>query len=131
MTHPVWDTDAVALCLRRAARTAEYMPDHRPRGCKCSWPNIIRQPWEVMGKENGYRPTINDSLIEEMLEVNRWMQLIEVEQRHLLWIRAKRYRWDEIAKLYGCCERTIQQRWKRDLQALTDRLNMQKADRLS
>jgi DNA-directed RNA polymerase specialized sigma24 family protein len=131
MTLPVWDTHAVAERLRRAARIAEYMPNDQPFGYHTLWPQIVRQPWEELGRGNSDRPIFSAALLEEMLEVNSWMQLIEVEQRHLLWMRAKRYRWDEIARQYGCCERTIQQRWKSDLQRLTECLNMQKADRSS
>jgi hypothetical protein len=47
-----------------------------------------------------------------MLETMRWVLWLEVEQRHLVWMRAARYRWYDIGKRFGCAPRTAQRRWE-------------------
>lgn len=37
-----------------------------------------------------------------MLEVMRWVLWLEEEQRHLVWMRAKRYGWREIGIRFAC-----------------------------
>ena len=54
----------------------------------------------------------------ELLEVIGWMQWLELEQRHLVWMRAERYRWEDISKRFGCCTRTAQRRWNGALQVI-------------
>ena len=58
-----------------------------------------------------------------MLETMHWVQWLEVEQRHLVWMRAKHYEWHKIAKRFGCCTKTAQRRWQRALQIVVDHLN--------
>ena len=58
-----------------------------------------------------------------MLEVMRWVQWLEVEERHLVWMRADRFEWQRIARRFGCCVKTAQRRWQRALQKMVDQLN--------
>jgi hypothetical protein len=45
-----------------------------------------------------------------MLETMRWVQWLEVEQRHLVWMRAKRYGWRDITIRFACDRTTA---WRR------------------
>ena len=60
------------------------------------------------------------SAIERMLETMRWVQWLEVEQRHLIWMRAKRYSWRDISIRAACCTRTAQRRWQGAIQSVAD-----------
>ena len=40
--------------------------------------------------------------IDRMLETMRWVQWLEEEQRHLVWMRAQRYPWKEICCRFAC-----------------------------
>jgi hypothetical protein len=51
-----------------------------------------------------------------MLETMRWVQWLEVEQRHLVWMRAKRYGWRDITIRFACDRTTAWRRWQRALQ---------------
>lgn len=50
--------------------------------------------------------------VEHMLEVMHWVQWLEVEQRHLVWMRAEHYEWDQIGRRMGCCRQTAWRRWR-------------------
>ena len=47
-----------------------------------------------------------------MLEVMGWVQWLDVDKRHLVWMRAARYRWCDIGKRFGCAPRTAQRHWQ-------------------
>ena len=76
----------------------------RDRDGDCPWsgcratstcPASCARGWEGFDdKDYGYRPIPpSPEAIERMLETMRWMQWLEVEQRHLIWMRAKHYGW--------------------------------------
>ena len=109
---PEWTSEEVAYRFGEAARTAQRLPPVRVQGYFNLWPAFAREEWESYAEpERALRfpPTPRD--IERMLEVMGWVQWLEVEQRHLVWMRAQRYRWSEIATRFGCAARTSQRRW--------------------
>ena len=124
-----WTIEDVASRFHEAVVTARRLPPVRVQGYFNTWPQIVRQPWEMLGLEDqGYRPfPPSPQAVERMLEVMRWVQWLEVEQRHLVWMRAKRFDWVEISKRFACDRTTAWRRWKRDMQVLTDLLNRQAA----
>lgn len=122
-----WCTDMVAARLEEAAETGRRLPPVRIQGYYTVWPAFVRQEWETLAADEGiYRPcppTPKD--IDRMLETMRWVQWLEVEQRHLVWMRAKRYGWREIGIRFACCTKTAQRHWQRAVQTLANHLNGQ------
>jgi hypothetical protein len=57
-----------------------------------------------------------------MLDVMRWMQCLELEQRQLVWMRAERWRWYDIGKRLGVAPRTAQRRWDVAIETMTEHL---------
>ena len=66
--------------------------------------------------------------VERMLEAMRWVQWLEVEQRHLVWMRANRYEWQQIGRRFACDRNTAARRWKRLMELIAWRLNTLSAD---
>ena len=120
-----WCTDTVAARLEEAANTRRRLPPVRVQGYYTVWPVFVRQEWETLAAdEKVYRPfPPSPKDIDRMLEVMRWVQWLEVEQRHLVWMRAKRYGWREIGIRFACCTKTAQRHWQKALQTLADHLN--------
>ena len=120
-----WCTDTVAARLEKAANTGRRLPPVRVQGYYTVWPVFVRQEWETLAAdEKVYRPfPPSPKDIDRMLEVMRWVQWLEVEQRHLVWMRAKRYGWREIGIRFACCTKTAQRHWQKSLQTLADHLN--------
>ena len=120
-----WCTDTVAARLEEAANTGRRLPPVRVQGYYTVWPVFVRQEWETLAAdEKVYRPfPPSPKDIDRMLEVMRWVQGLEVEQRHLVWMRAKRYGWREIGIRFACCTKTAQRHWQKALQTLADHLN--------
>ena len=102
-----WTIDDIASRFHEATITARRLPPVRVQGYFNTWPPILRQRWEWMGvEEKTYRPVPPcPETIDRMIEVMSWIQWIETEQRHLVWMRADGYRWRAIPRRFGC-ERT-------------------------
>ena len=121
----LWTCDQVADRFTDAAATARRLPPVKVQGYFNCWPALARSEWEAYSAEEAPRvrfpPTPQD--IERMLETMRWVLWLEVEQRHLVWMRAKRYGWREIGIRFACCTRTAQRHWKMSIFDVVEQLN--------
>ena len=120
-----WTPSLVEERLSEAAFVLKRLPAERRRGYFNVWPPIVRSPWERLSQEEEPLrwgpPSPQD--VERMLEVMRWVQWLEVEQRHLVWMRAEHYEWDQIGRRMGCCRQTAWRRWRAALGAIASALN--------
>lgn len=119
-----WSVDDVAARLTDAADTARRLPPVRVQGYFNTWPAFARDEWErYSAEEREYRPIPpSPEAIDKMLETMRWMPWIEVEDRHLVWMRANGYEWHQIGRRLGCNRTTAWRHWKSILQHLANRL---------
>ena len=120
-----WTPDDVAARFVEAAETGRRLPPVRVQGYFNVWPTFVRENWEGFSdSDHEYRhlPPGPDA-IDRMLETMRWMQWLEEEQRHLVWMRARQYEWQKIARRFGCCTKTAQRHWQRAIRTVTSQLN--------
>ena len=120
-----WTMDDVAARFAEAAETGRRLPRVRVQGYFNVWPAFVRDGWEGFDdKDYEYRPLPpTPEAIERMLETMRWMQWLEVEQRHLVWMRSNRYRWEQIGRRFACAARTAQRRFDAAIHLVTLHLN--------
>ena len=124
-----WTMDDVAARFEDAADTGRRLPPVRVQGYFNTWPAFVRKEWEAFSAgETVYRPFPPSPVdIDRMLETMRWVQWLDVEQRHLVWMRAKRYGWRDISIRFACCTKTAQRHWQKALDAVVVKLNDQGA----
>ena len=124
-TRRVWTVDDLAARFEEAASTGRRLPPVRVQGYFNSWPAFVRKEWEAFAaSEREYKPFPPSPVdIDRMLETMRWVQWLEVEQRHLVWMRAKRYCWRDISIRFACDRTTAWRRWKDALGEVARRLN--------
>ena len=120
-----WAIEEVAARFEEAASTARRLPPVRVQGYFNCWPAIARREWETFAAdERVYRPfPPSPDAIDRMLETMRWVQWLEVEQRHLVWMRAKRYGWRDISIRFACDRTTAWRHWQRALGIVAEKLN--------
>ena len=120
-----WTIDDVAARFEEAASTGRRLPPVRVQGYFNCWPAIVRREWETFSAdEKVYRPfPPTPDAIDRMLEAMRWVQWLEEEQRHLIWMRAKQYEWRVICRRFGCERTTAWRRWQKALQVVAQHLN--------
>ena len=122
---PQWTADAVAARFAEAAETAHKLPRVRPAGYFNPWMTLAMHiPDRYPDPQRAYRlPPPGPQAVERMLEAMRWVQWLEVEQRHLVWMRAHRYRWEQIGQQFACATRTAQRRFDAAMDLVTQHLN--------
>ncbi len=109
----VWSVEDVATRLHEAVATERGLPRVRVQGYFNLWPPIVRQEWERFAEpDRVVRIAPDPAAIDRMLETMRWVQWLEVDRRHLVWMRADNYEWNEIGRRFGCCRTTAWRRWK-------------------
>ncbi|CAJ0781059.1 hypothetical protein LMG18090_01271 [Ralstonia mannitolilytica] len=120
-----WTKEDVAACFEDAANTGRRLPPIRVQGYFSTWPTIVRKEWEAFAAdERVYRPfPPSPQAIDRMLETMRWVQWLDVEQRHIVWMRAKGYGWREITLRFACDRTTAWRRWQRALEIVAAKLN--------
>lgn len=120
-----WTVDDVAARFAEAAETAHKLPRVRPGGYFNPWMTLAMQvPERYPDPERLYRPMPpSPQAVERMLETMRWVQCLEVEQRHLVWMRANRYEWQQIGRRFACDRNTAARRWRRLMELVAWRLN--------
>ena len=123
--HPaVWSADDVAARFHDAVVTGRRLPPVRVQGYFNLWPPIVRQEWERFADNDRvirFPPDPKD--VDLMLETMGWVQWLEVESRHLVWMRADNYEWNEIGRRFGCCRTTAWRRWRVALDVVVQNLN--------
>lgn len=120
-----WTMDDVAARFTEAAETGRRLPPVRVQGYFNVWPAFVRKEWEgFTDKDYEYRPLPpTPEAIDRMLETMRWVQWLDEEQRHLIWMRSKQREWKDICRRFGCDRTTAWRRWQKALQLVADRLN--------
>jgi hypothetical protein len=120
----VWCSEDVAARFHDAVVTGRRLPPVRVQGYFNLWPPMVRQAWERYPAEDRklhFPPDPAD--VDRMLEAMGWIQCLEVESRHLVWMRADNYDWNEIGRRFGCCRTTAWRRWKLSIQIVVEQLN--------
>ena len=119
-----WTVDAVTERFAEAAEIARRLPPVRVQGYFNLWPAFARREWEAFAAEEyDYRPLPpTPAAIERMLETMGWVQWLDVEQRHLVWMRARQYEWGRIGKRFGCDRNTARRRWQQALEVVLGEL---------
>ena len=120
----VWSVEDVATRLHEAVATGRGLPRVRVQGYFNLWPPIVRQEWERFAEpDRVVRIAPDPAAIDRMLETMRWVQWLEVDRRHLVWMRADNYEWNEIGRRFGCCRTTAWRRWKLAVAQVVTNLN--------
>ena len=119
----VWTIEDVAARFNEAVATGRRLPRVRVQGYFNLWPPIVRQEWERFAEPGlVIRIPPDPVAVDRMLEAMRWIQWLEVESRHLVWMRADNYEWNEIGRHLGCCRTTAWRRWKVAMEDIVVRL---------
>jgi RHS repeat-associated protein len=82
-----WMIEDVAARFDEAARTAQRLPPVRVQGYFSVWPAFRHEEWQTYAAdEHDDRPLPpSPKAVERMQETMRWVQWLDVEERHLVW----------------------------------------------
>ncbi len=124
-TRIEWTVEDVAARFAEAAETAHKLPRVRPGGYFNPWMTLAMQvPERYPDPERIYRPIPpSPHAVERMLETMRRVQWLEVEQGHLVWMRANRDEWQQIGRRFACDRNTAARRWNKAISLVLLHLN--------
>ena len=120
---PNWTLEQIAERFREAAETAQKLQGPRSQGYFSVWPGIQRERWEGYAEdEPRHQFPATPEAIDRMEEVERWVLWLDEQQRHLVWLRAKEWSWNEIARRFGCERTTAWRHWRKSLSIVAKHL---------
>ena len=115
-----WTVEDVAVRFAEAVETARRLPRVSVQGYFNVWPAFARDTWEAYPDDpQDYRPLPPSPVaIDRMLETMRWVQWLDVDRRHLVWMRAGNCEWNVICRRLGCCRTTAWRQWRVSLECV-------------
>ena len=124
----VWDVELLAKRFEEAVKTGRALPSCRVQGYLNMWPAIIRQSWETQDTDaqrlTKFPPT--GKAVDAMIETMKWIQVLEEQDRHIVWGYALGIPRQMIAKKLGIGRTTLHRRHSSALQRIADHLNQQR-----
>lgn len=122
----VWTFEAVEHRFHEAAVTSHRLPPARVAGYVTHWPEIARQSWEGYADElTILRIPATPVAIDRLIETTQWLLWLSVEQRKLVWARARYVPWKVICQELGFARHTAWRRWRHALTIIVVELNGQ------
>jgi hypothetical protein len=119
-----WTIEAVEHRFHEAAATSFRLPAARVAGYVTLWPEIARQPWEGYADERiVLHFPATPAAVDRLAETTQWLQWLSVEQRMLVWARARYVPWRAICKEAHCSKPTAWRRWRHALALIVVQLN--------
>ncbi len=117
------DGQQIIARIKEAILTIRRLPPVKVQGYFNAWPDIIYTEIEIIRMDKKPKTWIaTPDAITRMEEVLKWILLIEeVDDRKLIWIRAKGVPWEEIAKIFGFSRVTANKRYKKAIRKITDK----------
>jgi len=124
MAERHWTADDVADHFEEAFRTLRKLPAVKARGHFSGWPQVLRSPREIAAMEpEPMRVWPSAAAITRLEQTFDWVLWIEEAERRLVWSRAARVPWKQIAGEMGCDRTTAWRRWQLALTKIAARLN--------
>ncbi len=118
-----WTIEKVAERFEECASVLNRLPDNDISGYSTYWPEIIYTEKEIKRqpvKTLRLRPL--PDAIDRMEETLQWILYVHEDCRKLVWLRAYRTPWREIARQVGVSPRSVRRYWDRELSEVARRL---------
>ncbi|MEI6415257.1 MAG: DUF6362 family protein, partial [Pseudomonadota bacterium] len=117
--------EIVADRFIEAVDTGYRLPPVRVQGYFNLWPPFARQAWEGFAERDYDLHPLPPApaAIDRMLETIGWLKPLHEDDRHLIWLRARRVPLMAIARQIGCCPQTTLKRWHKAIAQVSDIAN--------
>lgn len=115
MSELNWNRELIKDWFESAIYTLKKQPREKVQGYKTYWPGIRYTEMELLQMDKKpIRLVAKNFDIERLDAVLEWIYLVEkLENRRIIWMRAKRIPWCLICKRYGKTRRTLSE-WHND-----------------
>jgi len=121
----IWTEEMVIHAFEEAIRTLKKLPSVKLNDYFSSWPEIIYSEIEIIKMDQKSRkwPASSES-ISRLEKVCVWINFLkEIDERKLIWLRAKKTPWQLICREFGISRATANRKWKNSIRQITQKLN--------
>ena len=117
----IWTEEMVEKTFEEAIRTMQKLPTAKLRDYFTSWPQVIYSEIEILRMDQKPKKwPATPEAISRMEKACGWVLLLkEVEERKLVWLRAKRTPWKLICGELGFSRATANRKWKSAIRQIT------------
>ncbi|MBU6141376.1 MAG: helix-turn-helix domain-containing protein [Proteobacteria bacterium] len=117
----IWTEEMVIHAFEEAIRTLKKLPTAKLRDYFTSWPQVVYSEIEILRMDQ--RPKkwpATPEAISRMEKACGWILLLkEIEERKIIWLRAKRTPWKLICGELGFSRATANRKWKSAIRQIT------------
>ena len=119
-----WTEEMVANAFEEAIRTLKKLPAAKLYNYFSSWPVVIYTEIEILRMDQKPKKwPATPEAISRMEKTCAWINFLEeVEDRKLIWLRAKRMPWKLICNEFGISRATANRKWKNAIRTITQKL---------
>ncbi len=127
MSQTTWTTGMVAKRFEEAVETLNKLPGGSVRGYATFWPDVIYTTTEL-ARQTPKSVKLNalPEQITRMEETLTWIEWANEAERKLIWLRAYRMTWRDIARRTGYPKTSGQRYWQGALVKIIERLEEEK-----
>ena len=123
MTQQTWTAEVVAKRFEEAVEILKKLPGGTVRGYATFWPEVIYTPAELA--RQAPQPIKLNALPEQITHMEQtlpWIEWVNEGERNLIWLRAYRMSWRDIARRTGFPKTSAQRYWQVALTKIAARL---------
>lgn len=117
----IWTEEMVEKTFEEAIRTMQKLPTAKLRDYFTSWPQVIYSEIEILRMDQKPKKwPATPEAISRMEKACGWVLLLkEIEERKIIWLRAKRTPWKLICGELGFSRATANRKWKSAILQIT------------
>ena len=121
----IWTEEMVEKTFEEAIRTMQKLPTAKLRDYFTSWPQVIYSEIEILRMDQKPKKwPATPEAISRMEKACGWVLLLkEIEERKIIWLRAKRTPWKLICGELGFSRATANRKWKSAIRQITLQLD--------
>ncbi len=125
MAEKCWTASMVEERMAEAAHVLRSLPEERVQGYFSTWPEVVRDFWEVFGWHDAVLTPARPSptAIDRMDETMTWLRWLDPTDAKIVWERAAKTRWKPICYRFGLARSTAWRHWVAGLALIAARLN--------
>lgn len=121
----IWTEEMVIEAFEEAVRTLKKLPAVKLYDYFSTWPEVVYTEREIarMDQKSKKWPATSEA-ISRLERTCNWIHFLdEVDERKLVWLRAKKTEWKLICCEFGISRATANRKWKNAILKITNELS--------
>lgn len=120
----IWTEEMVAQAFEEAVRTLKKLPAVKLYDYFSTWPEVIYTEREIaMMDQKSKKWPASPEAISRLERTCNWIHFLdEVDERKIIWLRAKKTPWKLICFEFGISRATANRKWQNAIRRITQKI---------